>query len=552
MRTDSVVPVVVAGVVFWLAVVPLGGCGLLDRSIPREELVEDVERLAWTIEDAHPDPYARGGGKSAFDQRLEDTIAGIPAEGMTKREFSLHLMPFMAAIGDAHTVIHADFETDWSRPGGIPLYFGAVGEELYVRGVTREDERRLIGARLVSVEGVPFEEIVERHARFRPRENEYGTLAWLGHYGDLWCGGPLAALVPEWKNRSQVTVGLRMPSRTVEIYTFALPRQVDYPPIVPEQTVTLPNTDRCDFAWSFLDAERRVAILRIDGMMRYREALEMWEAHGWRGNRDHGREAYEMYQGRSAPDDYADVIAGAPSVTEVFRELVVAMEDAGTRTLLVDLRRNDGGNSFMSNILVYFLYGRDVLLERSPGLEVKKYSEYYFEVRPEPSLADINEGRDVPLALGMRDTLSNPRHGLTPELIESRLANLGSMTTFAAELESGEYDAYYTPEHVVVLSTPWTFSSGYTMMRYLYRAGAELAGTPSGQASNCYGDILGFELPNSGLSGSVSHKAYVGYPDDPELGRVLPMDHPMTYEYLRETGFDLDAEVLWGMEVGGG
>jgi len=102
-----------------------------------------------------------------------------------------------------------------------------------------------------------------------------------------------------------------------------------------------------------------------------------------------------------------------------------------------------------------------------------------------------------------------------------------------------------------VLSTPWTFSSGYTMMRYLYRAGAELAGTPSGQASNCFGDIVGFELPNSGLTGNVSHKRFSDFPDDPELGRVMPMDYPLTYEKLREYGFDLDAEVLWAMEVAG-
>jgi hypothetical protein len=227
------------------------------------------------------------------------------------------------------------------------------------------------------------------------------------------------------------------------------------------------------------------------------------------------------------------------------------MKEAGTRTLLVDLRQNSGGNSFMSNILVYFLFGKETLLGRTPGLEVKKYSSFYFDVRPNESLDEINEGRDVPLAVGDCDTVSNPRLGVTPAVRAKREDTLRRMATFAAELDSGEYDGYYTPEHVIVLSAPWTFSSGYTMMRYLYRAGAELAGTPSSQASNCFGDILRFELPNSGLRGNVSHKLYVDYPDDPELGRMLPMDYPLAYEKLREYGFDLNAEVLWGIEVGG-
>jgi hypothetical protein len=39
------------------------------------------------------------------------------------------------------------------------------------------------------------------------------------------------------------------------------------------------------------------------------------------------------------------------------------------------------------------------------------------------------------------------------------------------------------------------------------------------------------------------------FPNDPELGKVLPMDYPLTYEKIREYGFDKNAEVLWGAEV---
>jgi len=286
-------------------------------------------------------------------------------------------------------------------------------------------------------------------------------------------------------------------------------------------------------------------------MMHYREALEMWESYGSEHQRRHGRKAYERYHEKRAPSDYAEVMAGVPSATEVFRDLVRDMKTAGTKTLLVDLRQNSGGNSFMSNILVYFLYGREKLLGRRPGLEVKKYSSFFFETHPNVKLEDLNKTRVVRLAVGDCDTLSNPRFGVTSDVRAKREETLRRMTTFAAELDGGEYDGHYTPEHVIVLSTPWTFSSGYTMMRYLYNAGAKLAGTPSGQASNCFGDVIRFELPNSGVTGHVSHKRFSDFPDDPELGRVLPMDYPLTYEKLRSYDFDANAEVRWGMEVGG-
>ena len=527
------------------------GCSLSDRTISRDELVEDVERLAWIIRDAHPAPYERCGGKEAFDAKLAETVAGIPEKGMRRSEFTRLIMPFVAFVGDAHTVIHASLGGDYKKPGGIPLYFGAVGEELYVRGVTREDERRLIGARLAGVEGVPFAEIAARVSRLRAVENQYGALAWLGKYGDLWHEAHLSMLMPERTDRSAVTVTLIMPDGETETVGFDLPRKVDYPPILPKSTVTLPSTERCEFVYSFLDSERKVALLRITGMMHYREALEMWESYGSEDMRGFGREAYEMYHGSGAPSDYAEVMAGVPSVTETFRDLAEDMKAAGTKTLLVDVRQNSGGNSFMSNILVYFLFGSETLLGRIPGLEVKKYSSFFLETHPNADLDDLNETRDVPLMVGDCDTVSNPRLGVTREVRARREETLRTMTTFAGELDAGEYDGYYTPEHVIVISTPWTFSSGYTMMRYLFRAGAELAGTPSGQASNCFGDIIRFELPNSGVSGNVSHKRYADFPDDPELGRVLPMDYPLTYEKLWEYEFDPNAEIRWAAEAAG-
>ena len=96
---------------------------------------------------------------------------------------------------------------------------------------------------------------------------------------------------------------------------------------------------------------------------------------------------------------------------------------------------------------------------RAPGLEVKKYSEYFFERHPNQSLDSLNADRDVPLVVGDCDTVSNPRLGVTPEVRSRREGTLRKMKTFAAELDSGEYDAYYTPKQVIVLSTPWTFSS---------------------------------------------------------------------------------------------
>ena len=104
------------------------------------------------------------------------------------------------------------------------------------------------------------------------------------------------------------------------------------------------------------------------------------------------------------------------------------------------------------------------------------------------------------------------------------------------------------PAVVMVLISPKTFSSGYTLMYYLFRAGAKIVGTPSAQAGNCFGEPLSFELQHSGLSGSISHKQFVEFHDHPEMGRVLRPQIPMTYDKLKSYAFDPHAEILLALD----
>jgi hypothetical protein len=51
------------------------------------------------------------------------------------------------------------------------------------------------------------------------------------------------------------------------------------------------------------------------------------------------------------------------------------------------------------------------------------------------------------------------------------------------------------------------------------------------------------------VRGNVSHKRYADFPEGDPRERALPMDYTLTHEKLRGFEFDLNAEVLWGMEV---
>lgn len=90
------------------------------------------------------------------------------------------------------------------------------------------------------------------------------------------------------------------------------------------------------------------------------------------------------------------------------------------------------------------------------------------------------------------------------------------------------------------------------MTYYLYRAGAEIVGTTSAQAGDCFGETLGFEFEHSGLSGTISQKRYVYFREAPDSGRVLPPHHPLQYSTLRSYDFDLNAEILLALDIAGG
>jgi hypothetical protein len=316
----------------------------------------------------------------------------------------------------------------------------------------------------------------------------------------------------------------------------------------------LPSREKCDFVYSFLDEGKKTALLLIDNMSTYKEAFEAWDSYGFPWTMDRAQQVFKRYQGTQPPKDKDALFAGLPSVTETFRSLVKDMKDGGTETLLIDLRRNHGGNSLMSQILVYYLYGKAELLgnRKEKATEIRKLSEYFFKQYGKTTLEELNEGS--PVLLTREDYNLQHDREFQSERTDEDVAKemqefLDQGPTFAEEYNSGKFSGYFLPKNVVVICSADTFSSGWTLMYRLYKVGAILVGTPSSQAGNCFGDTLQFRLDNSKLSGSVSHKYFDMFPDDPEMGRVLRMHHQLTYEKLKSYNFDPNAEILFALDI---
>ena len=513
------------------------------EKLDHNSLVADVRQLAEIIESAHPDPYGAGGGRIKFNFRLQKLLRAIPEEGMTKDEFVQLLRPFVATIGDQHTSIYTEYEKDNAAPGGLPFVFEPIEKSLYVLVPFSPSDNEYIGSRLVSVEGVPLDSLVQRFSRVEGVENEYFALREFGR-GNLLFRPYLQELLPEWSDFTSITFELQRPSGAIEEITRRLPVPLTGLSL-PKSRIDLPSTDDSGFLCDFLDVPgcaHEIAYLRVDHMQGYREAKEMAVAVGAENLTD-------------------DELARIPSATESFRSFVIKMKRKNTQALVIDMRKNGGGNYMMAPILVYFLYGKDVLtaipkqIARSGGGSGRRYSKLYFDSHPKVTLASINEGRDVPLVLGdidfsriFEDAGENAENSTLAENPE-RLKTYRQASTFYAEYETGTYSGYYRPQHVLVLMTPRTSSSGLDMALFLYRTGAKLVGTPSAQSPNSWGNLLEWQMTNSKIKGEVSSSFDIAFGDDLERGRVLPVHFPLTYEKLKSFDFDINAVFMYALEL---
>ena len=510
----------------------------------QDQLIEDVRQLAAIIETSHPDPFLRCGGRIEFYRVVNAILNAIPEEGMSKEGFMRLLRPLVAAIGDGHTQIWSTYRTSDFYPGGIPLRFCVVETSLYVTHVKRKDER-LHGARLISVEGCTLSELMAAQRTLVGLENDYEVLLRLSEQS-LWYEPYLAELLPDWEDHSHITVELRLATDEIERITFELPVRSSLL-LGQSSSVEIPTVNRAGFGWDVMDAtefEQPICYLRIDHQGAFREFREENSAVG------------------ADPMTPAQ-LAAIPSATEEFRDMVVAMAEARTDTLIVDLRYNSGGTDTMADILIHFLYGLDGLIAyRTDALlhgggSVMRYSALHFENCPNQSIEEVSaRAGSVPMHVGDYD-FSEDTKGREEEVrafidcidpVAYLQDGYRNAATFYEEFVSGTYAGYYLPEHIVVLVTPKTFSAGSTTMRALDINGATLIGTPSGQSMNSFGNGTLWKLENTGVHGCMSRSYHEPYADDPARGHVWPVDVQMTYDLLASYAFDPNAELLLALD----
>jgi hypothetical protein len=517
--------------------------GTTHRALSADEARADVLHLSDLLRRVHPDPYSGFGGRVEYDRRMQVLLDGIGTGPMAVPELRRRIAGFLGDLGDGHTGIGVI--SPESASGGparyLPVRFRASQDGVFISDAV-PDHSLLSGAKVLFVEGQAAEALARETRIFYPQENISGSFRNLARA--LGSRGSVREILPGVDDSLrlvlQMTPGI---DGTPVRLAYDLDRGE-------HAAAPWPKAERPRIAGgtgpfhSDILEEGQIGYFRI-GAMWSREAFESMRAAGRTDIGQWLEHAYESQLGVEVPDDQDAAIAGFPSIIEEGLTLLSEMRAYGTRRLIVDLRRNGGGFSIVGEPLLYLLRGDAYLNDPDPVFFATRVSSEYLEING-TSLEALSEETGRSIRLG--DYLYDPPLGTLAQPI-SRISFFEHLKeegfTGVDLLDSAEPT---NSLDLVVLADGGTFSAAFDLAYHLKRLGGLLLGVSPSQSPTGFTDSTPYELPNSGLAGSMSRTA-VRYPGVEAEDGAIVMDFPMTWERYREYDFHPDAEILYAVEI---
>jgi tetratricopeptide (TPR) repeat protein len=146
------------------------------QELSSEQWQEDLKHLQATIHEEYPFLFKKTTPE-AFDTAVSELYTAIPQ--MESHEIMVGMARLVASFGYGHTVLGY-----WEQK--IPLHTLPVvlyhfDDGIYLQGVHR-DYGELAGSRLLAIEGVPVEEVLELMRPVVPAENDMFVKAYGIHY----------------------------------------------------------------------------------------------------------------------------------------------------------------------------------------------------------------------------------------------------------------------------------------------------------------------------------------------------------------------------------
>ncbi len=413
---------------------------VLSQRFTPAELSSDLDALFALLEEVHPDPYTVLPRSEAAARRAA-LVASLDRP-LLRREFQPRVAELVAALGDGHTSLYAPQDEWWRDPQGaaaaLPLDVAWDGSTLRVRRtlVVTEGGDFGPGATLLAINGTPADKLFRRFLARQSGETE------------------------AWRANSVETA-------------FALHLWLE----------GLVAPFHVSFA-SALDPSRRLSI-DLDG--------QHWNAL-LRGAAPGGGERWRLQRRADGAAVLAlDTLAADLGEFEDFLAATFAdLQRSPPAALVVDLRRNGGGDSRLGDELLQYLTDRP--WRQAARKEWKASDRYraFLKTMLAPWLRWL------------------PVQYLHPVGWKLWTAETGELVVFEEDPQAPRDEPLRWRGPLALLIGPGTFSSAASLAAAVKDCGlALLAGEPTGGVCNAFGEVLPFELPATRLRGQVSSARFV-------------------------------------------
>jgi hypothetical protein len=138
---------------------------------------QDFVFLTAILEEAYP-YFEQAWTQDGYEQTKQQILKRL-ADIQDPEEFKLTLQRFLATLKNSHTQVK-----NWrpSESSSFPYQLNCIGDTMIIWKVDESLDRSLIGCEVISLNGLPIQELVERINSYISGENKYDTylrIAWV-------------------------------------------------------------------------------------------------------------------------------------------------------------------------------------------------------------------------------------------------------------------------------------------------------------------------------------------------------------------------------------
>ena len=375
--------------------------GVTGKTIEPDKLVVDFRLARQALEEGHSGIY-RYTAKEKLDG-LFDIAEKSLIRPMNAVEFYRILAPVVAAIKCGHTGVGLPEEMQKAystKALFLPLQIRVLAGKLYILRDLSDGATTLAGREIRSINGVPAAKILETMLATTPGDGDSQTCRI-----SRMSGWALARRLPSLlglQSPYEVTVWDAKENReaTVHLEGKELPRLQE------AARAKFPQDQRAKMAGEFeLKDEGKIALMKINGF-----------------------------------GGFVDT-ARKKSLREFYRESFEAMNESGTKSLILDLRDNGGGEDELGKLLLSYLLGEPFKYYDDLVINARQFTFQKYADRTEPlpaNLLDVQPDGKYRMVKhpnwGMQQPSTPPFHGKVLILI-----NGGSFSTTSEFLSHAQF-----------------------------------------------------------------------------------------------------------------